>query len=359
MAFSAPNSAAENQKHKELRWYENDVGVRTSTGYLSIHHDPKEQRLIFHSDGQAITPFKSAEDLIKVLISKTHRVFLEWCQVETGSYVYFNLGQVIQSVDESEAPHESIDVKLLILDNKKQKNADQGTDEKEADESNEQDSPPNSSALDESCYFDESVPIESKLNPTDILIISPLRSMHSRFTPMGLYEGHQLYLGPQPTVEFVNQCKVSYIMNCCLKGNAAEIKNKTDAKERLFNVAGWKWAKQYTFDVLEDGGYGADMDQKPMGQLAYLDAMIDEIHHYLQRGYILIHCLAGAHRSPFITGCYLIKYGLKGTETGQSPENIYVHMKGKRRIVQELGYDVQLGKYQKYLEKQANLEDEQ
>ena len=56
--------------------------------------------------------------------------------------------------------------------------------------------------VDKSCYFDESVSIESRLRMDDMLIISPVRSILSRFTPMGIYNGNQLYLGPVPTVEF-------------------------------------------------------------------------------------------------------------------------------------------------------------
>ena len=85
----------------------------------------------------------------------------------------------------------------------------------------------------------------------------------------------------------------------------------------------------------------------------FLDAMIDEIHRFLIEGNVIIHCLAGAHRSPFITGCYLSKYGLEATK-GKPPEQIYKHLKQKRSIVQELGYDRQLEMYQKYL-KDPNL----
>jgi len=347
MAFSAPkkNKNSEQNKHKQLRWYETAVGCRTPTGYINIQHDTEQHRLIFHSNGMATEEFESAEALVHVLMSKNHRVFLEWCQVDTGSYIYFNLGLLVQSLAASEAVHHSLDVNVLTLQN------DHGTDEKQADNAD-------ASGLDDSCYFDESVPVDSVLAATDILIISPLRSMHQRYTPMGIYQGHQLYLGPLPTVEFINQCKVRYLMNCCLNGNKPEIESETAAKERVFNVAGWKWTKQYTHTPLVKG-QDAVGHHKKMGPMAYLDTMVDEIHQQLATGNILIHCLAGAHRSPFITGCYLLKYGLKGTEEGQSAESIYAHLKGKRRIVQELGYDKKLNQYRQFLAKQKHLEDEQ
>ena len=133
MAFSAPNEAKDQKKGpKQVRWYQDDVGIRTPTGYLDIHHDAKQQRLIFHADGTAITPFKDINELVKVLLSDTHRVFLEWCQVDTGSYVYFNLGKVIQGLDASTNPHISMDVNLLLL--AKESASASSSDEKEARE---------------------------------------------------------------------------------------------------------------------------------------------------------------------------------------------------------------------------------
>ena len=254
-------------------------------------------------------------------------------------------------LDASTNPHISMDVNLLLLS--KESASASSSDEKEAEDASV------STPVDESCYFDESVTIDSVLGPTDILIISPLRSMHARYTPMVISEGHQLYLGPIPTVEFLTQCKVGYLMNCCMKPNEAEIREKTNVVERVFNVGRWG-KKKHVFQPVEMGNdsFGKDYKNK-MGPMAYLDAMIDEMHHYLQRGNILVHCLAGAHRSPFITGCYLMKYGMKGTKVGESAENIYVFMKGKRSIVQELGFDKRLQKYQKYLVKQQKLADEQ
>merc|ERR1719491_2806995 len=133
------------------------------------------------------------------------------------------------------------------------------------------------------------------------------------------------------------------------------------ATERVFNVAPWKWRKKpYVFKALRRGkstgnGRGCVDEEKQnaaaavdMNKMEFLDAHIDEVHAMLAEGNIVIHCLAGAHRSPFITGCFLLKYGL-AKEEDTSPAAIYKHMKGKRSIVQELGYDKELMEYQEYL----------
>jgi len=266
-----------------------------------------------------------------VVMSDDHRIYLEWCQESTGSYIYFDLFRVIQKTKQ----YQSLHVDSLTIKRDKNNNND---------------------ILDKSCYFDESVPIESRLKMTDTLILSPLRSVLARYSPMGLYQGHQLYLGPTPTEEFMNKFAVKYICNCRVKRNDKNLLKNTKAKERLFNVAGWKYNKQYIFtplDITSNEQKSNDDDNKnnqnikiKMNQMEYLDAMIDEIHSNLEKGNVIIHYLAGAHRSPFITGCYLAKYGALKSK---SPQDIYKYMKQKRPIVQELGYDKELALYQQFL----------
>merc|ERR1712113_987115 len=79
-------------------------------------------------------------------------------------------------------------------------------------------------------------------------------------------------------------------------------------------------------------------------QLRYLDERIDEIEQMMKSGNVLIHCLAGAHRSPFITACYLYKYGnyLNKMETAKQ---IYKWMTKKREVVEPMGYDQWLDDY--------------
>jgi len=242
---------------------------------------------------------------------------------DTGSYLYFDFAKVIEKTKQ----FESLDAGLLIAD-KNGKNL-----------------------IDESCYFDESVFDKSKLSDSDILILSPFRSMTRCYTPMGVYEGHILFLGPVPTKEFVDEFKIKYILNCRTKNNDSELTKDGDTKERLFNVGTWKGRKKYTYMPLEASLKDEDEKKKDetikMDGMAYLDVIVDEIHSSLRSGNIIIHCLAGAHRSPFVTGCYLLKYGDKKLK--KTPQEIYKFLKQKRGAVQELGYDKQLKLYKEYL----------
>merc|ERR1712154_250012 len=104
--------------------------------------------------------------LLNVLHSDTHNVYIEWCQPDSGSYLYFDLATVVQTLKIAE----SLDISVLCIS--KSKNTD--------------------NKVDSACYFDESVPISSRLRSSDILVLSPMRSVLRRYTPMGLYSGHQL-----------------------------------------------------------------------------------------------------------------------------------------------------------------------
>eukprot|EP00483_Globobulimina_turgida_P012554 UN12577 len=156
--------------YETQRWYGDNIGIRTQYGFLHIEHEKKDNTLIFHSDGLATKQFESVQQLLNVIKSRESRIFLEWCQEANGSYVYYDLYKIIEKVQK----YESINVGLLNIDT-------------------------NQNIFDKSCYFDESVSINSRINKTDTLILSPLRSVLSRYTPMGIYGGHQLYLGPIPT----------------------------------------------------------------------------------------------------------------------------------------------------------------
>ncbi|ETN99260.1 hypothetical protein RFI_38221 [Reticulomyxa filosa] len=69
----------------------------------------------------------------------------------------------------------------------------------------------------------------------------------------------------------------------------------------FFNVSTWK----EEFDIVIDF-------KRKIALLEELYNHIDKIHSELKCDNVYIHCLSGAHRSPFITGCYLAKYvGMK------------------------------------------------
>eukprot|EP01084_Bolivina_argentea_P061881 113120_1 len=302
-------------------WHGDSVGIKTETGYIHIEHNKKDTSLMFYSDNIDKKQFKNIQQLENVLTSTNHKIFIEWCQLSNGSYIYFDLLKVVQQLQ----TYKCINVNLLNINNK------------------------NNITLHKSCYFDESVSINSQLRTTDILITSPLRSTLATYSPMGIFNNHQLYLGPTPNKQFIHQFKIIYIFNCCHKRNPYELIENT-ASERLFNVAKWTSCtntNSFIYKRLEGDEKSNNNQKSQMNGWEYLDAMIDEIHSNLHKGNVLIHCLAGAHRSPFITGCYLLKYGLK--QPNISVEDIYNYLKQKRSIVQELSFDKEMSLYQKYL----------
>ena len=88
-----------------------------------------------------------------------------------------------------------------------------------------------------------------------------------------------------------------------------------------------------------------------------LDKIISIINRNLLKGNTLVHCMAGAHRSPFIVGCYMLKYG-QYSETKfvnefkselNTVNNVYEWLKNMRDVVDELDYKPLMNKYHKYI----------
>jgi len=284
---------------------------------------------------QHLKPLKYGE-LLSHLDGDNPKVYIEWGQ-NTGQYLYFDLLSIITKV-------KAVSFNTSILKYNAQ----------------------NKECLQPA--FDESVALESVLSNEDILLLSPIRSYVQYYTKMGEYHGkHILYLGPKPTKEFINHCNVKHLYNCCTHSNDEDILKLPDVVEMVFNVAAWCY--QVIDDDSDDDSDDDDDDENEENedeksdkytgsikqydeeyllklQYEYLDKKIDLIDQWLQKGNVLIHCLAGAHRSPFITGCYEYKYGHLG---GKKPEEVYKWLKGKRDIVQELGFDVKMKEYFEYL----------
>merc|ERR1712083_1129989 len=74
----------------------------------------------------------------------------------------------------------------------------------------------------------------------DVLLLSPIRSIAQRYTTMGEYHGKNiLYLGPKPTKQFITQCGVKYLYNCCTHSDDEDILKLPGVEEMLFNVGAW------------------------------------------------------------------------------------------------------------------------
>eukprot|EP01084_Bolivina_argentea_P246648 412743_1 len=327
------------KKYEKKRWRGGSVVIRTNNGYIDIQHNKEKNILEFYGDELGTKQFENIQQLLNIFDKDNsldkQAVYLEWVQ-SNGSYYYFNLAKVIEQTQN----HILLDINILNIVQTENKDID--SKENKLNEEKE---------LDASCYFDESILIETKLSTDDILIISPLKSMNLGYSDMGTYNKYKLFLGRRPTEKFIETNKIVYIINCCLRRNDENITKL--CKERNFNVAKWQWKgnkKKYTFIPLKEKDEQTDElkqeTQIKMNGKEYLDAMIDEINEYITRGNVLIHCLAGAHRSPFITACYLSKYGGFRNKTATE---IYTFMKNRRSVVEELGFDNDLKKYQIFL----------
>eukprot|EP01083_Nonionella_stella_P096331 270760_1 len=254
------------------------------------------------------------ETVIKDLTCKKQRIYIEWVQ-DTGKYLYYDLLATAKKVKKS-----TFNLSVFHYD-----------------------------IADNDCVqpsFDETAAPEKILTSDDIVILSPVRSFELQYTTMGQYYGdHVLYLGPFPSVQFMKQCHVQYLFNCCGYWNDADIRQLPNVKEIMFDVAGWiageigdddEDDKENEEEEKESTVKQYDQKYLEQLQLEYLDKQIDIVDGLLKKGNVLIHCLAGAHRSPFITGCYEYKYG---TMNGKTPREIYKWLTGRREIVQPLGFD--------------------
>lgn len=166
-----------------------------------------------------------------------------------------------------------------------------------------------------------------------VMTVSETWRTGTHFTRMGRYNGHWLYLGGTPTEPFVKEHAISHLFNCRLSANKAEVTAAAKCGETLMDVA--RWAH----------GRAADGDAETAA-LKRLDENVDIINAQLVKGNVFVHCLAGAHRSPFITGAFLAKHG---GFADKSAREIYAHMHALRSMVEPLGYDKWLDKYLAFL----------
>ncbi|ETO30242.1 hypothetical protein RFI_06879, partial [Reticulomyxa filosa] len=272
-------------------------------------------------------------------------VYLEWCDEKTGKYQYFDLFQCFQQLNRSY---------LLLYDFNK-----------ELKPTFEESKLMCMLKFFNNSFFYKLISrcIETMLRDNDVLIRSfqldklsmtskkedktkskrnKWQSGNWRFTLMGVYEGHELYLGGAPEQKFIKECNISFVFSCRFSKNTTHnVKHCLDTRnggrgECHFDVSTWK----EEFDIVIDC-------KRKIALLEELDTHIDKIHSELKCGNVYIHCLAGAHRSPFITGCYLAKYaGMKG----KGSKYIYDHMHQLRNIVQPLTYPRCLDQYIQHIE---------
>eukprot|EP01083_Nonionella_stella_P117213 348959_1 len=313
------------KKYQQKRWIADEATIKTNNGYLHIKYGEKNHILEFYSDHLGVEQFSTMKQIINTLCTEECSIYLEWLQNNTGAYYYFNLAKVIEQTQN----HKALDINILNVSSSEDMKSNEDDDSITLD-------------LDPSCYFDESVLIETRLSINDILIISPLKSMNLGYSDMGIYSKHKLFLGRTPTHDFITKNNIKYVFNCTLRPNEQD--NIAKCTERHFNVCKWKMkGKKYVFIPLTPKN---DESAIKMNGKEYLDAMVDEINEYMCCGNVLIQCLAGAHRSAFITSCFLYKYGGFKNKT---PEQIYTFMKNRRNVVDELGFDKQLKKYQEFV----------
>ncbi|ETO30719.1 hypothetical protein RFI_06403 [Reticulomyxa filosa] len=365
MSKALPRS--EENRFEEKIWIQNRVKLVTpANNTLFLLHDLKKEVLYLYNfiDDKQIETVEEVQLLWTGKSSKTSeskddseekatgkpRVFIEWCQPTSGKYHYFDIFACVQHV---QRPYLSI--KDLTGDLKPH--------------------------FDESAYKNifcvcircndfflnkKANALDTMLSPDDTLILSPIRSigmegehsankkghktkeneddnieigsnsfagsqlLYTNFTDMGTYNGHKLYLGGSPSLQFVKTHEISFLLNCRVDKNPADIVKLCQKGELLFDVATWKYrAHDNYFEAYQK-----------------IDDIVERIHQELAIGHAFIHCLAGAHRSPFITGCYLAKYaGMKD----KGSHAIYRHMQHLRAIVQPLGYNHNIDLYIDFL----------
>lgn len=188
------------------------------------------------------------------------------------------------------------------------------------------------------------------LNINDIMILSKMRDLfkNNSYSFMGKFnfnnEEIKIYIGEWPKIKYMKKLDISITINCC-KGNVNEIKNFIK-EEIKFDVANWKLLLIEEIEQFKKTNKKLNKSKN----LKILDKLIDEINNKIikltEKKNIYIHCHAGMHRSPFIFGCYLLKYG---GFLSKSIYDIYNLMKSKRECVQEMGYDKTMEHYKQYL----------
>ena len=332
-----------NSKHKKKskgyttkKWSFNEIGFELGKYYIQLRYHGVKKEIYFLSN---ITnePTNDLDTILQRLTNNKDEsdttIYLEWCHLSTGKYYYFNLHKLFNHFKQP-----TIDTTKLFKNNEKAKEKQNINDEKSNETSNDKE--------DELILyeFDENESLKNRLKSNDILLLSPYRSLLDKFTLIGSFNvnNKSLYLGPYPTKEFVTDCKCGVLFNCTAKANKQGITNLDNMKkEIIFDVSGWRWGNR-------------NKNKNKKSQMTILDENIDTIWNELKENNVLVHCLAGAHRSPFIVACFLVKYGIFKQElilkrTMLSTTDIYKYLKDRRKIVQPLSYGQTLDQYIAYL----------
>ena len=362
---------------KVRQWFMDKVSFTTKYNVTLTYSAPTKQIFFVNNKKE---PYKDLDSVLYYLTPyKEEIVYLEWCDIETGKYYYFNVLKLMSPNEYNKDRKHYIDTTEII-----------SSDWYE---------------------FDESQSLHGILEKKDILILSPIRSMIDEYTLIGKYNNHSLYLGPFPSDSFIYDLNVNILFNCSNKNNDEDTTMKIEnVKEIMFQVTEWRWKH---FENNNDSKknknsfknrWGKNKNKKKnkkdkhYDKYCELDEQIDVIYNELKENNVLIHCLAGAHRSPFITGCFLAKYcpndfikhtGKNGNSNGKNGKNgnikdkgkekgkgkgkedenknaaedleeegivstklIYQFLREKRAVVEPLSYDEELDQYIKFLQKE-------
>ena len=251
------------------------------------------------------------KEIMSVFEENEAQIYLEWTDKYTGQYKYYDLNHIIKELEST-----SISPNNLYKHN----------------------SITNIKAQD----------LDLKVN--DIMILSKMRDLYQRnaYTFMGKFGDKQIsiYLGEWPKVKYMKKLDIYTTVNCC-RASADEISDCIKY-EIQFDVANWKSLLIQELAELKK----ANKTLNKSKQLKKLDQVIDDINNKaMVSSNCYIHCHAGMHRSPFIVGCFLIKYG---GYTSKSIKDIYSFMTAKRDCVETMGYDKTMEQYKEYLAMKQN-----
>ena len=276
-------ATAAKPKYKSTQWFMDDISF-SSKYVVTLGYDASKHRINFlDNKKQIINNLESIQSLISPFSDEI--VYLEWCDFANGgAYYYFDICKLMNPNQFNKNKICYIDISFIM----------------------------NSKNKTQYSEFDESVSIETKLKKNDILLLSPMRSINEDYTLIGTYNNHKLFLGPLPTITFLHDCQCNVLFNCSNKPNEKKIMNtkisintgnndndndekELEMKETLFKVPQWRWMDENTTKAKN-------------AKYEMLDNHVDGIFNDLKNYNVLIHCMAGAHRAPFATGCFLAKY---------------------------------------------------
>lgn len=244
MTSSVPVASKNKTIPISLRWFENEVVFSVDDRHsICLKYNPNEHILKFSSPSISKLSANSNgnnefdfEQLLSILqptsSNKCKRVFIEWCDMQCGQYLYYNLINILNVSKDI-----SIDTNCFSSQKSTSDDSISNLPKFEAE-------------------FDESIDINDHLSSNDIIILAPIRSILRRFTNMGVFHDHILYLGPMPTVDFLRECKILLVFNCCMSANRKDVMNaKTNLpqmREKLFNICKWKMNTEYNYNLDED-----------------------------------------------------------------------------------------------------------